>query len=333
MRQSDANSRTLLADYYRLMSCNGADQVYRTAVDSGLLDTLRDATRSTEDVAEAIGAAPRPVGLVCEVLASLGLVQGGDAGWRLTALGDNLVRGPYRNLGDPYWSHLPDFMGSDAPIAQMDDPSESEARYRGQAAALAWMLGPAAAWAGQHVTSTLDPSAPLDILDVGAGSAIWSLSCAARLPEARVTAADWPGVLEVATATAARMGLSDRLTLLPGDLATVELPQGNSDLTILANVAHLLEPDGLDAMLHRLAATLRLGGRLVVIDIMPGAEEGDLSRTLYALGLALRTRSGCVHDVAYLKTAMIQAGLDVLDAVPIDETPHTLGMMIGRRFD
>ncbi|MEM7625439.1 MAG: class I SAM-dependent methyltransferase [Planctomycetota bacterium] len=327
-----ATSSPMLADYFRLMACNGADHVYRTAIAAGLFDELRGGALGVEALATKTSVNPEALRLALDVLAALGLVTYEDEAACLTALAVSLMDGPYRALGDPYWKQLPEFLRTAEPMTHMDDPAESEAQYVGQAAALAWMLGPAAAWAAGHLTSDGSPADPCNILDAGAGSAIWSLSCAARLPEARVTSADWPAVLEVARATALRMGLADRLTLLPGDLAKTELPREEFDLAILANVAHLLTPDALTALTERLVETLRPGGRLAVIDVFPGLAAGDLNRALYTLGLALRTRTGQTHQPQAVKQQLEHAGLVEVKFAPIDCTPHTLGVVVGRRF-
>ncbi len=317
----------MLSRYYALMAANGADRVYREAVSSGLLDALLETPQSTEALATATDAKPRPVGLVCAVLESLGLLTRNGEAWVATPLARTLLSGAYRELGDPYWIHLPDFLATDEPITQMDDPTQSEAHYRRQAEALGWMLAPAAEAAAALLAKTLTAVERCAILDAGAGSAVWSLALAERLPQAQVTAADWPGVLELAKAHAERRGLADRLTLLPGDLAEADLPDDAFDLAILGNVTHLLPLEHCTALFAKLHATLKPGGRLIVFDIFPGLTEGDLNRTLYALGLALRTRAGRVHSAADLSVGLERVGLSQPTLTPLDVMPHTLGML------
>lgn len=328
----------MLDDYFRLMAANGVDHVYRTAVETGLLEALREGPLDAPALASCTAMKPAAVGMVLDVLETLGLVARAestctDAGraFALTPLSAALLGGPYRGLGDVYWSHLPELLRTGEPMARMDDPAESEARYRGQAAALGWMLAPAAAAAAQMLASADDTDQELHIFDAGAGSAIWSLSLAQTRPQSRVTAADWPAVLEVAQATAQRMGLADRLTLLPGDLAAAELPRREFDVVFLANVAHLLPPDALAGLIQRLAQTLRPGGRLVVVDVFPGQPQGDLHRTLYNLGLALRTTAGQTHHAMDVVGLMHDAGLVDAQHTPIDAVPHTMGMVVARQ--
>ena len=319
----------ILTRYFHLMNVNGAAHVYREALRAGVLDALAAGPGDAAGVAQATGLAERPVGLLLDALAALGLLEPDEEGrHRLTPLARWLLAGSYRDLGDPYWSHLPAFLRTGTPMARMDSPAESEAHYQGQAAALAFMLAPAA----EAAARTLDAGRSLAgsaILDVGAGSAIWSLTVAAQAPGATVTAVDWPAVLPVATGTARRLGLESRLTLRPGDYHRVELPAAAFDLAILGNVTHLETPAGNLDLFRRVRPALRRGGRLAIFDLFPGLAAGDLNRALYALGLALRTERGRVYPPGELEALLRQAGFSPARLIPLDVPPHAVGMLLA----
>jgi len=87
--------------------------------------------------------------------------------------------------------------------------------------------------------------------------------------------------------------LGDQFDYLDGDAFAVDLPAAAYDLAILANFCHLFgEPEN-RALLGRLVAALRPGGRLAIVDAVPN-ERFDSPRPvmLYALGLLLRTSRG-----------------------------------------
>jgi hypothetical protein len=68
-----------------------------------------------------------------------------------------------------------------------------------------------------HMGWTAGNTAALRLLDVGCGSAVYGLVPLLRLPNARLTAQDWPLILPVARSYAAELGVAGRVDLLGGD--------------------------------------------------------------------------------------------------------------------
>jgi ubiquinone/menaquinone biosynthesis C-methylase UbiE len=323
-----STAEDFIAGYFQLMGHNGAAHVYREALRAGILGELADARRTAADLAERCRCAQRPTELLLDALSSLGLVtRVEDHAYALTSLGSMLLCGSYRNLGDEYWSHLPAFLASGKPMVEMDDVAKSEAHYQSQAALLGWMLSPAAARAATLLRDRLPPAAA--ILDIGAGSAIWSLTLAKEDSASLVTAVDWPAVLEVALETAEQLGVSDRLTTLAGNYHDVEFPAAAYDLVILANITHLETPAGNRDLIAKSRRALKRSGRIAVIDVFPGQVQGDLNRTLYVLGLALRTRQGRVYPIEELSEMMCDCGFEVPRLLPLDVPPYVLGMLLA----
>ena len=59
------------------------------------------------------------------------------------------------------------------------------------------------------------------MLDIGAGSGVYSIPFALRSPKVRITAVDLPEVLKVTQRIAERYGIGDRLKTVAGDMAEV----------------------------------------------------------------------------------------------------------------
>jgi SAM-dependent methyltransferase len=317
-----------LETYARLMSANGAVQIYRAAVQVGVLQALASGPASVAAVAAACGTAIHPTALLLDGLVALGLVETADETYCL-APAARFLAGPYRDLGDAYWSHLPAFLRTAEPMARMDDPRESERQYQAQATALAWMMAPAA----EAAATALDIGGGrrgLAVLDVGAGAAGWSLALARRDPTTSVTALDWPAVLAIAQKAAAEAGLNERFATVAGDYHQVALPEAAFDLAIVANVTHLETATGNRDLFERLRRSLRSGGEIAVIDVFPVQPAGALPAALYALGLALRTASGRVHSAADLEGWLTAAGFEECRFSPLEAPPYTMGMLLAR---
>ena len=318
------------ADYFRLMNMNGAAHVYREAMRQGILDVLAKEPMNAAELSRVCGTQEKSTSLLLEVLAALGLVDAVDEAYSVTPLAGMLIGGGYRELGDLYWAHLPQFLKTGKPMAAMDSLQQSEAHYQKQAAALGWMLGPAAEAAAQLLSN--QQQLIEKVLDIGAGSAIWSLSLAKHVASTTVTAVDWPAVLEVAKQTAARFGLSDRLELIAGNYHEVDLPMDLFDLAIVGNVTHLETVEGNRKLFRKLHSALKPGGRIAVMDIFPGQAEGDINRTLYALGLALRTQQGQVHTPQALEALLVEAGFGQVSLCELPVPPYAVGMMTGSKL-
>src|SRR5215475_1013794 len=88
----------------------------------------------------------------------------------------------------------------------------------------------------QAITALVSPVSGR-VLDVAAGHGLFGILLAQKNPGVRVTALDWPKVVEVAKRNADRMGVGDRYATITGDAFKVEL-QGPYDLILLTNLLH-----------------------------------------------------------------------------------------------
>jgi ubiquinone/menaquinone biosynthesis C-methylase UbiE len=212
---------------------------------------------------------------------------------------------------------------------RMDARDQSEVHYQIQAIALRWMMTPAAEAASEQLGFGAERR-NLKILDIGAGSAVWSLQMAQRDPDSHLTAVDWPAVLEVAKATAEELGLSERLSVIPGNCLEIELPDAAFDLAVIANVCHLFKPGENEVLFRKARQALRPGGQVIVIDVFGGQQTGAMYRSLYALGLVMRTENGRVYGTHELMPLLEQSGFREIDVQPIVAPPHVMGMLVAR---
>jgi SAM-dependent methyltransferase len=305
-----------LENYFRLMTANGAVHIYQAAWKHGIIETLAREPMPLPDLARATALNEIALRLLVDGLLALGILEHSNGTLRpggvMQALG-----GGYRSLGDEYWAHLDKWLTTGTPIRRMDSRSEGESAYREQAAALAWMMGPAATQAAV----ILEPLLPSDaaILDIGAGAGVWSFAVTSRLPESTATLLDRAGVLEVARQFAARTGLESRVEYQPGDYREATIDAGSCDLAIIGNVCHLETDAGNRALITRTAAWLKPGGRIAIIDV--SAQNDPLTASLYALGLALRTESAAVPEPAQIERWLTDAGFKNISTHPLTASP------------
>lgn len=325
---NDEKYKALLT-YFDLMTMNGSAHIYRTARELGIFDAIGESKATPKDIADRCGLQEKPVHLVLDCLVSIGVVVRDGDRYSL-ALVSQFLSGNYRNLSDEYWEYLPQFLRTGVPLAMMDSVEQSEEQYEVQVSALAWMMTPAAEAMAQMLGMGRTRKA-LKILDVGAGSAIWSLSCAKHDAETTVTASDWPAIVQIAESFAGKMGIQDRFTALPGNYHESEFDDNEYDLAIVANVSHIETPAGNRRLFEKIHTALKPGGEIAIVDVMSEQPEGQASSALYALGLGLRTELGQVHKPEVLEQCLDEAGFSAASVHPIPIAPHTMGVMLATK--
>lgn len=316
-----------------LMNLFAISSVVWTAQETGLIRALQSGPRPAAAYAHELGLDRRATQLVLEALVTLDI-----AGREGDAFEANLRMKPFRRPEwlastslESIWSHAPAFLRTGQPFTHMDGvPAEREASYRGTVSGLGMLVEPVA----RELASKL-PVAPARLLDVGCGSGVWSLSIAERFPNAHVTGQDFPAVLASFTDRAASLNLTGRVATIPGDMHAVSLPAGSFDLVVIGNVLRLELPERARALLAKLATAVAPGGALLVVDALAGGtSERERARTLYALGLALRTQSGRVHSPAEITGWLAEAGLRTVTAIDLGEggvSSGPIGALLARR--
>ncbi|HVZ37662.1 MAG TPA: ArsR family transcriptional regulator [Candidatus Kapabacteria bacterium] len=274
---------------------------------AGLIGAILDSPASCSELASRLGIDRNATGLILDVLRSAGLVEHDGEAYAASA---ELHAAHTRLPGGVdalmmIWTHTPEFLASGAPLRRMDGTSAERAEeYENLVLGLASLFMPSA----RELARRLE-GAPRRILDVGAGSGIWSLAIAEAHPGSTVTALDFPPVLESFGRQAAAMGLADRVDVLAGDAYIAEIPEGAFDLIVLANILHLEPAERAAVLLHRVADVLAPGGRIVVVDVFGGEGDADRGRAVYALHLAMRTERGTAHPAALVESWLHQAGV------------------------
>lgn len=139
------------------------------------------------------------------------------------------------------------------------------------------------------------------LLQLGAGTAVWSRAIAHRIPDALVTVVDLPP--------------AGGRAWLDSDLFAAAWPgRGGFDLVLVPTLCHLFAPEQNAWLLARAAGALRPGGRVAVIDVLADQHDAaSASVALYALGLLSRTAAGEVYSFATYVQWLRASGLNAIE--------------------
>ena len=162
------------------------------------------------------------------------------------------------------------------------------------------------------------------LLDVAGGSGYFSYEWLLRNPTSTATLFDRPAVLAVASDLLDAFSRSDRpgahtvkarVTFLPGDMLTDELPE--TDLLLAASLFHDWPDPVCQTLANRFAAALRPAGELWVHDaFLNDTLDGPLAVTDYSAQLFWVTKGRCYSRAEY-RNWFAHAGLQPSpDAIP-----------------
>lgn len=314
--------------YFDLMLANGASNLYRIVQEMQIFSSYAPGEKFTaKDLSERHGFKLVPTRVLCDTLVTMGLLEVEGEQFTLSNV-MNLLKGNYKNLSDEYWAHLPVLLKTGAPFKKMDTVENSEKEYQVQVKSLEWMMSPCA----EHMVSLIgDNNRELQVLDVGAGSGVWSFHFLYANQKARATLADWPAVLMVAKDTASKKSISDRVTYIEGNFHQTQFGEARFDYATLGNVTHIQTPEENKSLFRKIAAVLKPGGKLIILDAYGKAPEGAMARALYQMGLTIRTVQGRVYLPHEMEPWLKEAGFTSFEFQSLDTVPYSMGMFIAKK--
>ena len=168
-------------------------------------------------------------------------------------------------------------------------------------------------------------SGPISVLDLAAGSGVWSVALAQQLPQVRVTAVDWPGVIAVTKKVTSRYGLAARYTFIAGDLHTADFGQGHT----IATLGHILHSEGEARSRQLLKKTLEAltpGGTIAIAEILVDAERRTAAPALiFAVNMLVNSDEGDTFTFDEIRGWLEDAGFERVRTV---EAPGLAPLLI-----
>jgi ubiquinone/menaquinone biosynthesis C-methylase UbiE len=306
------------------------------SVQLGLFSALEKGPASAAEVAARAGVSRRGARIVLDALASLGLVEKrGETYANTPAASRWLVRespeyiGHVMEVEGPWkaWSELAAVVRTGKPARPIEHRDHAEEFFphlvRGlhvvnrepAARAAAWLV----ASAGRR---------GLRVLDVAAGSGVWGIALAEADREARVTAHDFPRLLDVTREYATRHGVADRFDYLAGDLKKVDFGEARYDVAILGNIVHSEGEASARDLFRRIFRALRGGGRMAIVDMIP-----DETRTappfpvMFAVNMLVATEEGDTYTLEQYREWIAEAGFARTETADIaSHSPLVVGV-------
>lgn len=157
------------------------------------------------------------------------------------------------------------------------------------------------------------------ILDVGAGSGVWSIPFCKLNNQVFVDAFDFERVLDVTREFVKRHDVADRYAFIKGDIDASQWHLNKYDYILLGNICNTVSMNSLKLMFKNARNALSDCGKVVVIDMVP--DEYDLKKTIFpvifSILMRLITSEGATHTVNEYTELMSEAGFKKFGVVEL----------------
>ena len=325
---SDSQIKALLA-HYRLHNRNAVTHVIRSAVSLGIIEALADGQKTLEQLAEQLELQAEPLALLMRVLVETELVEQYGDDFALSTVA-RLIPRELRDFGDFHWSHLGDFVRSGVNLPNDDAIPATDSDFLAHSKANEWLATPAAL----NVAEVLDfggSRKALRVLELGSGSAVFGVTLIHRDPESRLVLLDNAAGLNLAKTTVDSVGVENRVELVEGDYLEPDLGDDQFDMVLMSGILHRHSMETCQSLFKTAHQLLKRGSEMVVVDLFPGQEKGELNYRVAELEIRLRTSAGQLHDPAQVQHEMIMQGFDQIQYAHLPAAPYYWGLILATR--
>jgi (2Fe-2S) ferredoxin/predicted O-methyltransferase YrrM len=327
MRARDA-AGTLPDDLEALVRGFMSSRAVLTALELDIFSTIADGG-TAEEVAASISADTRATEMLLNALVSLKLLEKSDGQFRNTAISGRYFRAGSKDNARPgllhtahlwhRWSNLTETVRTGTPAPCQRDTGQT----RDFIAAMERNASERAAAVVKAVGNGIRR-----MLDLGGGSAAYSIAFARAIPGLHSCVLDVPEVIGLTESYIQRAGLSDRIGVTGGDMLSSPLGEGH-DLVLLSAICHMFSPEQNRALLKRIHAALAPGGRVVVQDFILEADKtSPRFAALFSLNMLVNTQGGASYSEPEYTAWMKEAGFATVERMRL---PGPASLMIGAK--
>ena len=287
-------------------------RVLIAALELNLFTAIGMDTWTIPDLAREVKLSERGLAILCRNLAMAGLLTKQGETYRNSRLGATALnahhpsyRGDYLQLITSHWAdwgRLLESVKTGLPL----DHDEPDYRRR-----FTWAMHHRTLETAPKIAAQINLRGVRTLLDLGGGPGTYAMAFLAKNPRIRATVCDRPAALDVAKEIAATHKAGARLSYLPLDVMTEDIP-GTYDAIWYSNVLHIYSPTDNQALFRRVLASLNPGGRLLIQDAFLHDRNGlyPEEASLFAVSMLLFTEKGNTYSAAETRAWLTDAGFE-----------------------
>lgn len=293
--------------------------IMETACRYRFFDHIEAGPKTAEELAQAAGVSLRGTRALANALTGLDLLAK-DAGGRYCLTPESatfLVSSKPSYIGDiirhtsvqilPRWIKLPEVVANGQPTESVSEHDGGAEFFQKFVESLFPLSYPAAQALARELRIA-ESAGPVSVLDLACGSGVWSIALAQASRHVRVTAVDWPEVLQVTRRVAERCGVGDRYTYDEGDLGLADFGSGHQ----VATLGHILHSEGEARSRELLAKTftaLAPGGTIAIQEFLVDPDRSKaVMGLLFAVNMLVATDQGDTFTFEEIAAWLREAG-------------------------
>jgi ubiquinone/menaquinone biosynthesis C-methylase UbiE len=273
---------------------------------------------TSEEVSKRINADPRATDRLMNALCGMGLLKKVKGKFYNSDLSSKyLVEGNPEFMGNLYhtnhlwktWSHLTDsvkkgssFTGDQNKVEKEDwvEAFISAMHYRGVKQ-------------GKILSMMIDLTNIKKMLDVGGGSAAFSMEMVKKNPSINAVVLDLPHVIPLTKKYIDEAGLLDKFNFIEGDYLTKDF-ESNYDLILLSAIVHINSYEQNKMLIKKCADALNKNGMVIISDfIMNDDRTQPYHGAMFSLNMLVGTSSGDTYTEGEMKEWLESAGLSKIE--------------------
>ncbi|MHC4726900.1 MAG: methyltransferase [Planctomycetota bacterium] len=217
--------------------------VLAAAADLDVFSPLHEKQMTAQSLASELGADSRATTILLDALVAMEFLAKQDNAYSVPEDVAKLLTEKSANNILPMVRHLANCLRRWAMltgVTRTGKPAERIPSIRGEAADQASFIGAMHNFSSPVAAQVVDKLQPFEfdhLLDIGGASGSWTIAFLSAVPESKAMLFDLPQVISMAERRIAEAGLSDRVSLVPGDFYVDDLP-GGADLAWLGAICH-----------------------------------------------------------------------------------------------
>ncbi|HTZ56693.1 MAG TPA: methyltransferase [Acidobacteriaceae bacterium] len=293
--------------------------VLEAAVRHRVFDVLDNGPKNISQVSKETGASERGLTAIMNVLVGLNFLAKDSQGlYSLTPESSAFLvstkpgfQGGFLRHGSrqliPKWLHLNKIVETGRPDTAVNQEEAGGDFFQQFVNDILPLSYPAAQTLSHHL---LADGKGANVLDLAAGSGVWGIAMAQASDKVRVTAVDWPEVLDTTRKTVARFGVADRFSFVAGDLLKADFGSGHT----VATLGHILHSEGRERSRELLKKTfhaLAPGGTIAIAEFLVNEDRtGPLNGLMFAVNMLVNTDTGDTYSFEEISGWLKDAGFN-----------------------